>query len=522
MTEPKAETPTTTGPNDGSAAARSHPGIGRQMAKGAAWTVLMRMTTRVIGLISMAILARLLVPADFGLVAMATMVWAALEAMGEFSFDVALIQNQVAGRREYDTVWTMTIIRGMVLALLLLALAGPAAVFFREPRLEAIFHVLALVPMIQGFDNVGVVDFQKHLRFDKDFAFMVGVKISGFLVTVPLAFLLRSYWALVAGIVAAGIARLVLSYVLHPHRPRLTLVRWRRIFDFSKWLVANNLIGFVRNRLDSFTIGRLLGAQALGVYSIAYEIATLVTTELIAPIRRALLPGYSKLAYDPELIRKGFLDGLALIMLIALPAAVGIGVIADPLVRLLLGDKWLAAIPLIEIFMVFGIFSTMGANAGSVFLALGRPAINMTLSLVTLVILVPAVLIGGYRWGLPGIAWAVTLGSGVLMILSLETVKRLLRFRLEALTRNLWRPTLAVSAMAAAVIGFRGIQSFGNGVPGLFAQLAGSVVLGALVYISAVWVLWRISGAPNGTAERHLIDAVTPKIRKYIPLVTRV
>jgi len=204
------------------------------MAKGAAWTVFMRMAIRIIGLISTTILARLLVPADFGLVAMATMVWMALEAMGEFSFNVALIQNQAAGRHEYDTVWTMTILRGMVLALLMLALAGPAAAFFKEPRLEAIFHVLALVPVIQGFANVGIVDFQKHLRFDKDFVFMVGVKLSGFAVTVPLAFIWRSYWALVAGIVTAGVARLVLSYVLHPHRPRFTLVRWRRIFAFSK------------------------------------------------------------------------------------------------------------------------------------------------------------------------------------------------------------------------------------------------------------------------------------------------
>ena len=510
-----------TGTNNGSADGRSRPGIGRQIAKGAEWTVFMRMAIRVIGLISMTILARLLAPADFGLVAMATMVWAALEAMGEFSFNVALIQNQTAGRREYDTVWTMTIIRGMALALLLFAVAGPAAIFFNEPRLEAIFHVFALVPVIQGFANVGVIDFQKHMKFDKDFIFMVGVKISGFLVTVPLAFLWRSYWALVAGSVATGIARLVLSYALHPYRPRLTLATWRRIFDFSKWLVVSNIIGFVRSRLDSFTIGKLLGAQALGVYAVAYEIATLGTSELIAPIRRALFPGYSKLAHDPELIRKGFLDGLALIVLIALPAAVGIGVVAGPLVRLLLGDKWLDAIPLIEILMVFGVFSTIAANTWPVFLALGRPAINMTLGLVTLVIFVPAVLIGGARWGLPGVVWAVTLGEGITLILAIGVVKRLLEIRWILLAASLWRPVLAVGAMAAAVIGFRGVQSFGDSVPGLFAQLVGSVGGGAVVYIAVVWVLWRISGARDGTAERHLIDAVMPKIRKYVPLVAR-
>ncbi len=139
------------------------------MAKGAAWMVAMRIAIRAIGLVSIVILARLLVPADFGLVALATMLYGLIEVMGQFGFDVVLIQNQSAGRRHYDTAWTLTVIRNLVLAGLLAAGAPWAAGFFEEPRLQSILYWLALAALVEGFANIGVVNFRKELRFHKDF-----------------------------------------------------------------------------------------------------------------------------------------------------------------------------------------------------------------------------------------------------------------------------------------------------------------------------------------------------------------
>src|SRR5687767_1543898 len=137
--------------------------IQSKMTTGIAWMVTARLADRGIGLISTLILARLLVPDDFGLVAMATAIGGILDLLGAFSFDLALIQKKDAGKNHYDTVWTFTVLFGLVCAIALVGLAIPAAIFYREPRLEAVMYALAVLYLVGGFSNVGVVDFRKEL-----------------------------------------------------------------------------------------------------------------------------------------------------------------------------------------------------------------------------------------------------------------------------------------------------------------------------------------------------------------------
>jgi O-antigen/teichoic acid export membrane protein len=157
------------------------------MARGAAWMVLMRLVIRAAGLVNMVILARLLVPEDFGLIAMAMLVVGAIDIVSEFNFDVVLIKKQAASRADYDTAWTLSIIRGAVVCLLLIAVADPAAELFDEPRLAAVAAVLALSPLLLGLQNIGVVDFRKRLDFRRDFLLMAGAKVVAVVVTVGLA-----------------------------------------------------------------------------------------------------------------------------------------------------------------------------------------------------------------------------------------------------------------------------------------------------------------------------------------------
>ena len=167
-------------------------------------------------------LARLLVPADFGLVAMATALSGALAAMSEFGFAVALIQNQTADRRYYDTAWTLGLIRGLLVAGALAACADPLATMFADQRLEPILHVLAVGLVITSFENIAVVDFRKDLQFHREFYYRALAKIASFAFTVSLAVLLRNYWALVSGIVVGQLAgvRPQLHDVRVPTAPR--------------------------------------------------------------------------------------------------------------------------------------------------------------------------------------------------------------------------------------------------------------------------------------------------------------
>ena len=262
--------------------------IRRSMAKGAAWMVFAKLVERSIGLISTLILARLLVPQDFGIVAMAMSFVALLELLTAFGFDVALIQKQTKTRPALDTAWTYGILTGLAMAALMVALASPIASFYREDALTDVIRALAIGSIAQGFQNIGVVAFRMDMRFDKEFQFLIAKKIISFSITIPLALTMRSYWALVIGQVVGRIAGTVLSYTMQPYRPRVSLEATRELFNFSKWVFLLNCIGYMKERSSDWIIGRISGPMALGTFNISYELASLPSTELAAPINRAV------------------------------------------------------------------------------------------------------------------------------------------------------------------------------------------------------------------------------------------
>ena len=254
--------------------------LGRQMAHGAMWLVGLRLALRGLGLISTLVLARLLVPEDFGLVALAAVTAAFLEVACDFNFDYAIIRQQDSTQDDYDTAWTLNVIKAAIVALLLYVGAPHLADFFDDERLDVLFQLMALAALIQGFCSIRTIDFRKKLQFGKEFQFRVWGKLGSFAVLMVLAFHYRSYWALIIGILFGRVLLLFLSYTIAPYRPRFSLVAWKRLIDFSKWIMLNNLVTFARDRMDMIVIGKLAGAGPLGLYTVAHEIADLPTSEL--------------------------------------------------------------------------------------------------------------------------------------------------------------------------------------------------------------------------------------------------
>ncbi len=490
--------------------------INREMAKGAAWMVVMRFVVRALGMVSTVILARLLVPADFGLVAMAMMLYGFIEILGEFSFDMFLIQHQQAARDYYDTAWTLSILRGLSTALAMAAAAVPMAGFMDEPRLTDVVFVLTLVAIVNGFTNIGTVDFRKNLTFGKDFRFEVAIKLISFLVIIAAAFALETYWALVIGIAAGGVARVGLSYAMHPFRPRLSLGRWREIIHVSKWLLIANIFIFANQRSDSLIVGKIAGAASLGLYTVAYEIATLATTELIAPIRRAMLPGYARLAHDLDAFRQSFLDGLSLIVMLGAPAAVGLGLVADPFVRIFLGGKWLDAIPLLQALSIFALLQTTHANCGPAFLALGKARLNTLITASNVCVGIPLFIWATAQWGVQGTAWALVAGSAVSMLVTFGLVVRLFKVSVRRIVAGVWRTAVALGAMALAVAAASGTPGEAPSSIDLVRQFFSSIAVGAATYVTAHLALWQVAGRPDG-AERHVLGFARAAVMRLRP-----
>jgi lipopolysaccharide exporter len=484
-----------------SAASRN---LGLQMAKGAAWMIALRFALRGIGLVSMIVLARLLVPADFGLVAIATALAGALAAVSEFSFQVALIQNQAADRRHYDTAWTLGILRGLVLAGALTAAASPLADLFSDPRLESVLLMLALGVLLTSLENIAVVDFRRDLQFHREFVFRTVPKIASFVVAIPIAINLRDYWSLVFGILIGQLAGVLLSYAMCTYRPRLSLSVWRQLIHFSKWLLLNNVLQFTYHQGDTFVIGRLVGAQSLGLFRMAYEIASLPTTEMVAPIRAAILPGYARLASDQEKLRASFAATFGSIVMVAAPVAVGIGLTADSVVLLVLGEKWLEAIPLLEVLCIAGAINVCTANTWPVFIAVGRPWINTALTALGIIVLIPLLLWSVPQAGTIGAAWALVTVAAVVLAANLVVTLRLLSVSSGKLVAQTWRALAAVLAMAGAMLGVEAVLPDGEGLLAIAASLACTAIAGAMTYLLSLWLLWCLTGFGQGPEQRAI------------------
>src|SRR5262245_18204541 len=187
--------------------------LGSRIAAGAAWMVSFKLLDRSIGIVSVVILARLLGVEDFGLVAMATAIVAIAELLSAFIFDLALIQSQHATSAQHDTAWTLNVLMAAVCALLVAAAPLPAAAFYGDARLGPVMLWLALATWIRAFENIGVVEFRRELSLYREFQFLLVKRVAVFAVTVSAAFATRSYWALVAGILAGSLAGVALSYL---------------------------------------------------------------------------------------------------------------------------------------------------------------------------------------------------------------------------------------------------------------------------------------------------------------------
>ena len=319
----------------------------RQLLHGSAWQLCLRWAIRFSGLISTIILARLLTPEDYGIVAIATLIYGTIEVFSQVGVYNSVIRHPNPTREHYDTVWTMSLLIGFALALAVLALTPLTVFYFHEPRAKPVLEVLALRSALGGVQNVAVLNFQRDFKFRKQFSLNVISTIIGFVAVMVSAFVLRDYWALVIGIMAKQVALVILSYVIEPYLPRFTLSRVSELYAFSVWTLFRNIGNYAFDQIDKFAIGGAMGAPDMGRFEAAKDLAYSPVAEITSPLNFALFPVMAKLQDNPKKQREVFLEALHLSALICSSMAIGMALVADDAVHLVLGAKWDSIAPII-------------------------------------------------------------------------------------------------------------------------------------------------------------------------------
>jgi O-antigen/teichoic acid export membrane protein len=477
--------------------------------KGAFIYVMMRWMDRFIGFISTLILARWLVPADFGIIAMISLVIGIAEVLLDLGVNVALIQNRAATQAHYNTAWTLRLLQACG-TVIIVSLAAPyAGDYFHDPRVVPVLRIACLGSLLAALENIGTITFQKDLRADLDFLLIFIKRISGFTATVILAWMFHSYWALVFSTLFGRCVGVVASYVMHPMRPRLSLEKFGEIFGVSQWMLINSIGNYINLNLHKTLVGRWTNATMMGGYTLADEISSMPSTEILAPLNRILFPTFVRAKNDPAELKRNFLLAQGLQCLIAIPASLGLALVAEPAVQVLLGEKWMMVVPFVQILALTNIVQAIATSTSYILLSLGKNR-NATLTNWTQVVLFAAValLFLNHPQALE-LAW---LRLGCVMFSLLVALAILLRtmrnVSLFDMFRNVVRPLLGALAMAGVI---HLVEPLAPAAPSLHLILL--IVVGGLTYTLTVLAAWMVAGRPQG-GEAYLLEKITAALKR--------
>jgi lipopolysaccharide exporter len=480
-------------------------GSAHRVATGAGWLYGHRWLERLLDFLAIVVLARLLAPSDFGLVAIATSFVAIIEGLSAFDVTRALIRSRDHHRALYDSAWTLSALRGGVAALLMVAVAP----WLGDERLTAVVLALAISPLLTGLANPRFVVFERGLDYSRLAFQAIAAKIVSISLTLLVAYLYRSYWALVLGTLAGSLASTVLSYVLKPSRPRISLARVRDIFAFSGWLSLTSAVTTLSTETDRLIVGRLLGVAEAGLYFMTMRVGVLPTRELISPLQRILFPSFSELAQDPERLRRAVRESINVLGSLSLPAACGFALVANDFVPLALGGQWTTIVPLLTVLVPYlGVRATLSMVLPCV-MALGRTRLLFWVSFVYGLVHVPAFVFGTALFGLPGSIWSIVLAGVLYTYMNAWMLRTTVGLSFLEVWSELRRPLGAALAMVGVVL------AAGIATPAVSFSPAGSwislsvkVFLGALVFCSAQYAMWRLEGRPAGI-ERRLAQVMS-------------
>jgi O-antigen/teichoic acid export membrane protein len=327
---------------------------------------------------------------------------------------------------------------------------------------------------------------------------------------VILALIFRNYWALAIGMVIGSLVGVLLSYGMHPYRPRFSLSRATEIWAFSQWLLLSRVGAFLNRKSDQFIVGGVAGSASMGNYHIAIEVSTTPTYELIMPLRRALFPNYARLLDDPPRFSAAVLKAVGVMAMLCLSAGFGMAAVAHDLVVVVFGEKWLQVVPLMQWLALFGAAAGMSLSFEIVLLVAGRTKLSAFEAWLQLAILIPVLTYVGHKWGIEEVAIARTCVAALFVPLMAFLVTRVCQISLLQVGQVLWRPLAS-----ALVMGYMVTLVHPEMPEAPALRLCLDILVGIAVYTIACLTLWRLAGRPDG-AEQVIIAFVSNTYRSVV------
>jgi O-antigen/teichoic acid export membrane protein len=446
------------------------------------WVGISNVLMNALNMVRSVVLARLLTPDIFGLMGLALVVMRATDTFTRPGVQQALIARQQDFDEAASTAFTMLVIRGFLLAAILACVAPFVARFYESPDLTLILQALSAVFVLNAFANINTVARQRELDFRRLTYLGQATNLCGTIITIAVAFWLRSVWALVIGQLVQTALNTIWSYYFIAGRPKFSFDKGiaRDLFKYGKFITASSMITYVAAELDSAVIGKVAGMEQLGFYTLAMTISSLVTLNLARTAASIMMPAYSKLQNDKPALKRAYLQVLSITLFMIMPTTIGLITAADSLLFVIYGEKWVGAALTLQVLSVFGIFRALLSFNGFLFEGIGQPKVAFHLAAWRLALLAPLMVPMVKAFGIVGAACACTLGALVHWGGGFVYLRRYLDVSVPDVLRAAIRPVTTSLLMGLAVWGMTFLVDT-HRFWGLLALVAtGAVLFGAL------------------------------------------
>lgn len=485
--------------------------VSQKTATASIWTIGGKFLARILDFITLLVLARLLSPEDFGLVAIATSLLVIAEAVLDLPLVQALVRQTELSRPILKTAFTLSLLRGVVIVASMMSLAWPLAWFYEEPRLLALIAVMSLAPAMRSINSPCMVVFMQRFDFRRDFVLDVGGKLVALVCSVALAYATGSYWSLAVGAVVGPAFSAVVSYVFAPMRPGFSLSEWRLFRDMIGWNSVSQILTSLNWQLDRLLLPRFTPLSTFAAFSVADNLAGITHQTFVNPLMRPLMAAFAGLD-DRLKLQLAYAKATSAITLVATPLLLVLAVLAEPVIRIILGDKWAMAGPILQILCLINLLSLPANLMPPLAMILDKTRYLALRTFLEFVARMPVALIAIPLLGITGAFYSRLATVVVAYVASLVITKHLIGLSCMSQLWAFARPLMVAVPAAAFLVSVQpALASMVTGVElAVLLLLAGGSAL-ALYWMSAL-LLWRLTGRPAGLEAlviQRLFAAIT-------------
>ncbi|MDE2318556.1 MAG: lipopolysaccharide biosynthesis protein [Rhodospirillales bacterium] len=460
-----------------------------------------RLLSRIIDLCALLILARLLTPVDFGLVAIAMTMVTLLEAALELPLSQALVQLPYIEPHHFHTAFTISLLRGLVLFALCFSFAPAFAKWYGHTSLTPLVQALSLAPAIRGLQNPRLAEYAKALNFKYEFYLELAGKSLAFLSGSIAAYLTHSYWSIAICTIISPVSTSLLGYIVIPYRPRLSLQDWRLFRDFLGWISFSQIVSALNFQSEQLLLGKLMPTKTFGLFTTASNITYIPIAALFGPVLRPLLSAFTQVRGEKIRLSDIYQRASSAVVTIGLPVLIGLAAIAQPLVWVLLGPQWAAATPLFRWLSISIIPYLFGMLLTPLGMATGHSREIARRNSVQLFVKLPLLIIGVVQYGFAGVIAARLISETVTALFCMASIRKLTGISIAAQFLVNLRAITSSLVMLTGILFLDHIFHFSSIFSYQLIMLSLLVSVGSVAYISCLALFWYLAGCPPGLED---------------------